>query len=188
MLQDIFVKNTQLLGCHDFTFDVCMDLHQRSQQQIKDLVAFAKLTRDKVSESEKVVLVIDHICKPDMSDSNSVSDAAFMTWRAAMHELGQDQHTFIKFSGGFSEMGDSVHDLSANASARRWRNGSECYSESFGPSRMMFGSDWSVFTINMLNVWSRWRGVTVQLCQESGLTPEEQSMIFPGTVRQAYNL
>ncbi|PNP86577.1 hypothetical protein FNYG_00279 [Fusarium nygamai] len=188
MLQDTFIENTKLLGRRGFTFDVCIDLHRRGQQQIKDLVAFAKMTRESVPENDKVVLVLDHLCKPDMSDSNPVSDVNFMTWRAAMDELGRDEHTYIKFSGGFSEMGDSVNDLSANDICKALEKWFRVLLESFGPRRMMFGSDWPVCTISMPNAWSRWRDVTAQLCQESGLTPEEQSMIFSGTARQAYNL
>ncbi|CVL06415.1 uncharacterized protein FMAN_03698 [Fusarium mangiferae] len=188
MLQDSFIQNTKLLGRRGFTFDVCIDLHRRGQQQIKDLVAFAKLTRETVPENEKVVLVLDHICKPDMSGSNSGSDITFITWRNAMHELGQDEHTYIKFSGGFSEMGDSVNDLSTNEICEALGKWFRVLLESFGPRRIMFGSDWPVCTINMTNAWERWRDVTLQLCQESSLTLEEQGMIFSGTARLAYKL
>ncbi|KAF5985770.1 hypothetical protein FCOIX_1885 [Fusarium coicis] len=188
MLQDTFIENTKLLGRCGFTFDVCIDLHRRGQQQIVDLVAFARLTRDNVPENKKVVLVLDHLCKPDLSDSDAVSDAAFTTWRAAMHELGQDAHTYVKFSGGFAEMDGSVKDLSTNAISKALEKWFRVLLESFGPRRIMFGSDWPVCTINMSNAWSRWRDVTIQLCQESGLTLEEQGMIFSGTARQAYKL
>ncbi|KAF5718856.1 hypothetical protein FMUND_5024 [Fusarium mundagurra] len=188
MLQDIFIENTKLLGRRGFTFDVCIDLHRRGERQIKDLVTFAKLARENVSEDEKVVLVLDHFCKPDMGDSNPASDVDFMTWRAAMHELGQDEHTYVKFSGGFAEMGDSVNNLSANDICKALEKWFRVLIESFGPRRVMFGSDWPVCTINMSNAWSRWHDVTIQLCQESSLTLEEQGMIFYGTVRQAYNL
>lgn len=188
MLQDTFIENTKLLGRRGFTFDVCIDLHRRGQQQMKDLLAFAKLTRDNVPENEKVVLVLDHLCKPDMSNSDPVRGVDFMTWRAAMHELGQDEHTYVKFSGGFAEMDDSVDELSTNDIFKALEKWFRVLLESFGPRRIMFGSDWPVCTINMSNAWLRWRDVTVQLCQESGLTPEEQGMIFSGTARQAYNL
>ncbi|KAM0563116.1 hypothetical protein ACHAPJ_001966 [Fusarium lateritium] len=188
MLEKTFIENTKLLGRRGFTFDVCIDLHRRGQHQIEDLVAFARLTRDKVPENEKVVLVLDHICKPDMSGSNSVADTNFMTWRAAMHRLGQDEHTYIKFSGGFSEMGDSVNDLSTSDLCKALGKWFRVILESFGPRQIMFGSDWPVSTINMSNAWSRWRDVTLKLCQASSLTPEEQGMIFSGTAKRAYNL
>nr|RBQ95568.1 hypothetical protein FVER53263_20959 [Fusarium verticillioides] len=188
MLQDTFIENTKVLGRRGFTFDVCIDMHRRGQQQIKDLVEFAKLARDNVPENEKVVLILDHLCKPDMSNTNSASDVAFMTWRAAMHELGQDEHTYVKFSGGFAEMDESVNDLSTNDICKALEKWFRVLLESFGPRRIMFGSDWPVCTINMSDAWSRWRDVTVQLCQEASLTPEEQGMIFSGTARQAYHL
>ncbi|KAF5557796.1 hypothetical protein FPHYL_7611 [Fusarium phyllophilum] len=188
VVKDTFIENMKLLGRCGFTFDVCIDLHRRGQQQIKDLVTFAKLTRDNVPENKKVVLVLDHLCKPDMSDSTSVSGVAFMTWRAAMDELGQDEHNYIKFSGGFSEMGDSVNDLSTNDISKALEKWFRVLLEAFGPRRIMFGSDWPVCTISMSNAWSRWRDVAVQLCQESRLTSEEQGMIFSGTAKQAYNL
>ncbi|KAF5587621.1 uncharacterized protein FSUBG_11737 [Fusarium subglutinans] len=188
MLQDNFIENTKLLGRRGSTFDVCIDLHRRGERQIQDLVAFARLTRDKVPENEKVVLVLDHICKPDMSASDPVSDVSFMTWRAAMYELGQEERTYIKLSGGFAEMGDAIDGLSSNDICKVLEKWFRVILDSFGPRRIMFGSDWPVCTINMSNAWSRWHDVTVQLCQESGLTPEEQGMIFSGTARQAYNL
>lgn len=59
----------------------------------------------------------------------------------------------------------------------------------FGPTRIMFGSDWPVCTVGVGDgAWDKWRLVVERLCVASGFDEEETKMVFWGTGRRAYGV
>lgn len=61
----------------------------------------------------------------------------------------------------------------------------------FGPSRLMFGSDWPVCTVGIEggeNAWDKWRLVVERLCLASQWDEAETKMVFFGTGRRAYGI
>lgn len=58
----------------------------------------------------------------------------------------------------------------------------------FGPFRIMFGSDWPVCTIGVVDAWNKWREVVQRLCHLASLGQEEQIMIWSGTAIKAYGI
>ncbi|KUI61349.1 hypothetical protein VP1G_08547 [Cytospora mali] len=65
----------------------------------------------------------------------------------------------------------------------------------FGPSRIMFGSDWPVCTVGVEEgedgqegAWEKWRKVVDRLCWMSSFSDEEKKMVFAGTARRAYGI
>lgn len=72
----------------------------------------------------------------------------------------------------------------------------------FGPSRILFGSDWPVCTIGVEmspsptvsaeddngGAWDKWRKVVERLCYMSSFSEEEIRDIFFGTAKRAYNI
>lgn len=77
----------------------------------------------------------------------------------------------------------------------------------FGPSRMMFGSDWPVCTVGLdtdteahnggaegdaeggkEGAWDKWRLVVERMCDMYGFDEEQTRMIFAGTARRAYGI
>lgn len=73
---------------------------------------------------------------------------------------------------------------------------------SFGPGRIIFGSDWPVCTIGMggkgdgegrwegdgegIGAWEKWRRVVERFVDVAGLSEEDKIMIWSGTAIRAY--
>jgi L-rhamnono-1,4-lactonase len=59
----------------------------------------------------------------------------------------------------------------------------------FGPSRIMFGSDWPVCTIGVTgNAWDNWVRIVQRLCDMAGLSQEDEIMLWSGTAIKAYGI
>ena len=59
---------------------------------------------------------------------------------------------------------------------------------SFGPFRIMFGSDWPVCTVGVEDAWQKWKKVVERLCYIASLSQEEQIMIWSGTAIKSYGI
>lgn len=99
-----------------------------------DVLSYPKHLRHAVEAIEDVPdldVVIDHLSKPRYHGGVAED------WRRLMAELGQRPRVHCKLSGMVTEVGPgwTVDDFRAH---------SEIVLESFGPSRVMFGSDWPV--------------------------------------------
>lgn len=58
----------------------------------------------------------------------------------------------------------------------------------FGPDRIMFGSDWPVCTAGLDDAWARWRDVVEKLCWMASVSDEDRAMLFGGTAKKAFKL
>ena len=118
------------------------------------------------------VFVVDHVAKP------RIRDGIVSPWRERMRELGRRPNVFCKLSGMVTE-----------ADPRAWTHASlEPYAhavlEAFGPSRVMFGSDWPVCLAACS--YSQWLATVRELC--GGLSAAERERVLGGTARLAYGL
>ena len=118
------------------------------------------------------VFVVDHVAKP------RIRDAVVSPWRERLRELARRPNVFCKLSGMVTE-----------ADPRSWTRASlEPYAEvvlsAFGPSRVMFGSDWPVCLAACS--YSRWLATVRELC--AGLSAGERESVLGGTARRAYAL
>jgi len=141
--------------------------------------------------------VIDHLCKPDLTVINYTTDPSFIAWRTAIFTLGKSKRSYMKLSGLFEEMTDKVKTWSAEdifSSIIPWL---AVVVAAFGPSRIMFGSNWPVCTVGVDdvnfneepdNAWEKWRRVVEMVCDLAGLGEEDQKRVWAGTAREAYNL
>ncbi|CVK89925.1 hypothetical protein FPRO06_05423 [Fusarium proliferatum] len=188
MLDDKFIEGVKLLGRRGFTFDVGIDQHRRGKKQLDEVIEFVDRVHDGVPEEEKVTLVLNHLCKPDFSIYNLTSDPSFHAWRTAVYTLSKDSHVYMKLSGGFSEMPDSLRNQDPNHIFEATLAWLGIVLATFGPSRIMFGSDWPVCTANTDNAWPRWRSIVERMCWMATLSDEERAMIFGGTAKKAYGL
>lgn len=95
----------------------------------------------------------------------------------------------MKLSGCFSEMPDSLRNNEDPSQIFQatfaWLG---VVLATFGPGRLMFGSDWPVCTVDTKDAWPRWRGVVEKMCWMASLDDEDRAMIFGGTAKKAYNL
>lgn len=61
----------------------------------------------------------------------------------------------------------------------------------FGPARMLFGSDWPVCTVGVEGeegAWDKWRLVVERMCSMYSFDEEQTRDVFAGTARRAYRI
>ena len=108
-------------------------------------------------------LVLDHLGKPHSIES----------WRTLIRELAKRENVHCKLSGLVTEVGkvDFTPYL-------------ETAIEAFGPTRLMFGSDWPVVTADM--EYGDWKGVVESFA--SRLSESEHEAVMGGNARRFYGL
>ena len=125
-----------------------------------------------IDRHPKQVFVLDHIGKP------RIRDGSFAAWREAMTRISERPNVSCKISGMVTE-----------ADVRSWTEGQlrpylEAVLETFGPSRLMFGSDWPVCLLGCS--YGRWVGIVREFL--SRLSDAEQTQILGQTATDIYNL
>lgn len=116
-------------------------------------------------------VVIDHGAKPQ------IAGGLIEPWAAHMRAIARDSRAVCKLSGLATEAasGWTVETL---------RPYVDVLLEAFGPSRLMFGSDWPVLTEN--GDYLGWIAAAEALTK--GLTDAEQADVFGGTAVRFYGL
>ena len=132
-------------------------------RQLPDAVAFARaLPRQR--------FVLDHLGKPD------IRGGGFDRWRRHVDELAALPNVVCKLSG-----------LVTEADWRSWRPGQlrpylDAALESFGPSRLMIGTDWPVCTVAA--TYKTVVGLVLEAIAEYSET--ERLRILEGTAKSVY--
>jgi L-fuconolactonase len=140
-----------------------------------DLVVTADQLSDCVrvaAEHPGLVFVLDHLGKPPLRDGKT-SD-----WSSHLIQLAALPNVFAKLSG-----------LTMEANWDRWvvsdlEPAMHAALDSFGPERLMFGSDWPL--VEVCGGYRAWLRAAKTLT--SRLSLREQSAIFSRTARTAYRL
>lgn len=105
-----------------------------------------------------------------------------------MFNLGKCSKTFMKLSGCFSEMPDSLKAASVDDIFTALQPYLAVILGTFGSFRIMFGSDWPVCTVGVDDAWKKWREVVQRFCSLASLGRAEQIMIWSGTAIKAYKM
>ena len=113
--------------------------------------------------------VIDHAAKP------SIREGGFDEWAAWMTRLARDTAAFCKLSGLTTEAGPGW-------SADMVRPYVDHLFLTFGPARMMVGSDWPVSVLT--TSYAQWLGTVDGFACE--LSPEQRAALFGGTAARVY--
>jgi L-fuconolactonase len=120
----------------------------------------------------ELTFVLDHVSKPPIASGEQEP------WAARVRELAAEPNVFCKLSGMVTE-----------ADCRTWttddlRPYADVVLDAFGPSRVMFGSDWPVCLLA-----ASYRQV-VRTTEEltSALSAAERAEVFGGTAARAYRL
>jgi L-fuconolactonase len=118
-----------------------------------------------------LALVIDHGAKPD------IAGHGLEPWASSMRRIGRNSSAFCKLSGLASEAGPgwSAHGLERFV---------DVLLECFGPSRLMWGSDWPV--VNEVGDYAGWLDAAETLT--SRFTNGERDQIFGGTAASFYGI
>jgi L-fuconolactonase len=114
---------------------------------------------------------LDHAGKPN------IAGGEFADWAAQITALSGETNVCCKFSGLVTEAG-------SDWSLERLRRYYEHLLESFGPTRLMFGSDWPVCLLAA--EYERWFEAAQALT--AGLTADEREAVFGGTAAEYYGV
>ena len=159
LARDDVARGVARLGEHGFSYDIL--IYPRQLAAAEQLVARCPGVR----------FVLDHCAKP------MIARGEIAEWRAGLQRLARHANVSCKLSGLVTEAAngwtyaDLLPYLDATAAA-------------FGPSRLMFGSDWPVCLVaadyeQVVDVVQRFA---------EGLTSAERAAVFGGTAATAYQL
>lgn len=113
--------------------------------------------------------VIDHGGKPDLSSGDI--DA----WKDDIKRIVSETNSYCKLSGLLTEADDQP-------SLERILPAGQYLLESFGPERVMFGSDWPV--LNLAGDYAGWSAMVEQLLRS--LAPSAAEQVWGGAARRFY--
>ncbi len=117
-----------------------------------------------------------------------------------MYSLSSLPKTYMKLSGLFSELPEHLRARVRSASISPLDLFMDLHSwmsvilATFGPSRIMFGSDWPVCTAGdngedeSPSTWRQWYNFVDKTCHMGSLEEEDRAMIFAGTAAKVYGL
>jgi L-fuconolactonase len=124
-----------------------------------------------LSDRPDLKTVIDHGAKPEIA-TGEMDD-----WADAMRAIARDTGAVCKLSGLVTEAG-------AGWTVRRLQPFVDVLLETFGPARLMWGSDWPV--VNEAGGYAVWRGAAEALTRQ--LSEAERAQIFGGTAARFYGI
>ncbi|WP_347312118.1 amidohydrolase family protein [Defluviimonas sp. SAOS-178_SWC] len=119
-------------------------------------------------------IVLDHCMKPEIRGH---SPGVFGPWADGMSRLATETHACLKLSGLVTEAREdwTVEDLRPYA---------DHVIAAFGPTRIMWGSDWPVCRLR--GEYADWRRAAESLL--SGLAEVDRARIFGGTATEFYQI
>jgi L-fuconolactonase len=126
---------------------------------------------DRLQRHPSLVVVIDHAAKPSMDGDG------FESWRESLAALAALPQVHCKLSGLLTE-------ARAGASAADLRRHADVVLESFGPERVIWGSDWPVLTLAA--GYGEWVSITEALL--SALSATERALVMGENALRVYRL
>lgn len=120
-------------------------------------------------------VVVDHGAKPKIATWSKDPDA-LKTWRKDMERVAQHPQVLCKLSGLLTEAGENSRTAVLTAI--------QALLEVFGPSRLIWGSDWPVMTL--AGAYRDW----VDLCDLAlvGLTADEMDAVYRDNACKFYRI
>lgn len=155
-----FVAGVRQLGAAGLTFDLCCRAAQ--------LPAVAQLVR----ACPDTTFILDHAGKPDLRSGHLAA------WRDHIAQLAALPNVACKFSGLLTEA-----DPAADGAAVLGPVAAHLLA-TFGPGRLLFGSDWPV--LKLATTYGRWLALARELW--SALPAADQTAIFATNAARLYRL
>jgi L-fuconolactonase len=140
-----------------------------------DLLIFAEhlpQTIQFVDKHPNQLFIVDHIAKPPIASGD------IERWGRELHALSERPNVFCKVSGMVTEADWS------SWTETQLKPYFDTVLSAFGPSRMMFGSDWPVLTLG--STYGRWIDTVTQML--TSLSDEEAKDVMHRTAARVYGL
>jgi L-fucono-1,5-lactonase len=160
LLRDDVIRGIHAVGACGFTYDILI-----YPRQLPAAIELAARCPDQT-------FVLDHCAKP------FIKSGQLEPWAAQIRELAKSPNVFCKLSG-----------LVTEAEWHSWQPADfgpylDLVVEAFGPSRLMFGSDWPVCLLA-----GEYRQVKELIANYSQqFSEQERQMIFGGTAAKVYRI
>ena len=120
-------------------------------------------------------IVVDHAAKPPLADRSD-----FDAWRDGLRDIAAQTTAVCKLSGLLTEMAPADLDRAEEVLAPIVAD----LLEWFGPTRLMWGSDWPV--LKLAGSYAGWNALAQALLAD--LSPADRDRILGGTAREFYGL
>lgn len=192
MLSQSFLESLQALGNQHLSFDLGIDSRSGGLHQLEEACEML----DRVcADDTHVRVIINHMCKPDLHinpEEVKNGNPAFAQWKKCISRMAGHKNVFMKLSGMFSELPaqSESHPTDPLELLRLTKPWVDAIFEFFGPSRIMFGSDWPVCNVGGPGEksWSHYVDLVTAILQAQNLNDDEQAEVWSGTATLAYNL
>jgi len=158
MLKDTLKPAFRVMSECNLTFDALV-LPKHLTNLLTLLTQFPELTT-----------VIDHAAKPN------IKKAEILEWSDNMRRLANETSAYCKISG-------LVTEASSDCSIEELKPYVDILLDAFGPSRLIWGSDWPVLLL--ASNYEDWFDASLNLLPVSA---EERGLIFGGNAIRAYGL
>ncbi|KAF2716911.1 hypothetical protein K431DRAFT_256512 [Polychaeton citri CBS 116435] len=191
VLSEAFVTNLRLLGQKGYSFDVGIDQRSAGAWQLEIMARAMKAAHTGVPEGQRVVFILNHLCKPDFASHGPERDK----WVRGMAALSSIERTYVKLSGAFSELSNSIDGSQRSAvDVAAWiKDWAAHVFSCFGVDRIMFGSDWPICNLKgprSEDSWVVWKEVVETLLGDPdfGLDETARQAVWQTTAVKAYRL
>lgn len=159
-IQPSFIQGVQSLATYDLSFDILVVHHQ-----LEDAITLVKQCPD-------IRFVLDHSGKPD------IRTGSLGPWREHIQELAQFENVTCKLSGLITE---ANHETWSTDDLRPYI---DHLLNTFGPQRLMYGSDYPV--LNLAGNYKRWFDTLRDIL--SDLSNDEKVAIYFETAKAFYEI
>lgn len=150
--------------------------HLKRYDLIYDILIFAKHLQNTiqfVDQHPNQIFVVDHIAKPTIKVNQFDIE-----WDKYIRELAKRENVYCKLSGVITEIRDSEWNMELIQPYF------DTVLESFGPNRLMFGTDWPVCRLRI--EYPEWASVVRKLINE--LSENDRNAIMSTTANKVYKL
>lgn len=205
MLEAKFIESLRWMGTHGYAFDLGIDQKDGGRWQLDEAIRMMELAHANIeNDKDKITVVIgmsylhaksglmlifgvDHLCKPNLAIYNQ-TDPAFVAWRTTLFTLSKCKNTFVKLSGCLGQLPEALKRAPIDEVVMALQPYLAVILACFGPSRIMFGSDWPTCKIAGDGAWVKWKQVVERFCDLASLSVEQQVMLWSGTAVRAYGI
>jgi L-rhamnono-1,4-lactonase len=193
MLHQSFIEGLQWLAKSGLTFDLGIDARSGGLHQLEEA---CEMMGAVYAEGSQLRIIINHFCKPNLrltADEALEGHADFTRWKDSVYKMSKHNSTYMKLSGLFSELPPQGVNAPTDISilVNRTKPWVDVVFTAFGPSRIMYGSDWPVCTVGGPGIqasWQHWRKFVGAILESQGLTAEEEARVWSRTAAEAYNI
>lgn len=192
MLKPDFVAALRWLGERHLTFDLGVDARSGGLHQLQEACTMLEAVYETDSPLR---IIINHHCKPNLRLSRDEAVGGhpdYTEWSSCIQKMAKFKGTYMKLSGFFSELPPQetqpadIDDLIIHT--KPWL---DVVFAAFGPSRILFGSDWPVCNVGGPGPelsWQHWHDFVHAMLESRNLTQEEKSAVWSTTAIEAYNI